>query len=168
MTTVLKHISCPDYQFNNLDLVKVSQCIDGALIDLFANQKVVLRGIQSEKHDLPKNQLVQQIVSTGTDRYGTESKNEIKVSDRPIDLFGFACVAKNPMTLSVLEGFHKWKPKSLERPQLKADIWMVYDADQLENVEYNHGYYGVKARDGYLFKNPNNKPGALLGVLVID
>ena len=168
MTPVLKHISCPDYQFDNLDLVKVSQSIDSVLIDLFANQKVVIRGIQSGKHELPKEQLVQQIIDTGSDRYAQESKNEVKVNDRPIDLFGYACIAKSPMTLSVLEGFHKWKPMSLERPQRKADIWMIYDSGQLENIEYNHGYYGVKARDGYLFKNPDNKPGALLGVLVID
>jgi hypothetical protein len=57
---------------------------------------------------------------------------------------------------------------SLERPQLRVDIWMIYDANQLENVEYNHSYYNVKARDGYLFKNPNSKPDALLGVFVIN
>jgi len=45
---------------------------------------------------------------------------------------------------------------------------MIYDADQLENVEYNHGYYNVKARDGYVFKNPDNKKDTLLGVLVIE
>ncbi|HUC96378.1 MAG TPA: hypothetical protein VMR16_01805 [Candidatus Saccharimonadales bacterium] len=168
MSTLVEHISCPDYQFDNLDLNKVSKCIDKALIDKFANRKVVIRGIQSEKHDLPKEQLVQKIIATGSDRYGSASKYEVKVNDRPIDLFGFACVAKSPMTLSVLEGFHKWKPMSLERPQLRADIWMVYDAMQLENVEYNHGYYKVKAKDGYIFKNPNRKQDALLGVFVID
>lgn len=168
MNTIVKHISCPYYQFDNLDLDKVSQCIDSALIDLFANKKIVIRGIQSEKHNLPKEQLIQQIINTGSDRYGSENKNEVKVSDRPIDLFGFACVAKSPMTLSVLEGFHKWKPMCLERPKRKVDIWMVYDASQLNNVEYNHSYYNVKAKDGYTFKDPLNKQKSLLGVFVID
>jgi len=168
MNTKILHISCPDYDFDNLDIEKVSECIDDALIDKFSNQKVVLRGIQSEKHDIPKDQLIQQIIDIGSDRYALESKNEVKVNDRPIDLFGFACTAKRPMTLSVLEGFHKWKPMSLERPQQRADIWMVYDANQLENVEYFHSYYKVKARDGYVFKDPEHKTEALLGVLVID
>jgi hypothetical protein len=168
MRTIVEHITCADYQFDNLDLNKVSKCIDDVLIEKFANQKVVIRGIQSEKHELPKDQLVQQIINIGSDRYAQESKNKVKVNDRPIDLFGYACVAKSPMTLSVLEGFHKWKPMCLERPQRRVDIWMAYDADQLENIEYNHGYYGVKAKDGYLFKNQNEKQNALLGVLVID
>jgi len=168
MSATIQHITCANYQFDNLDLKKVSKCLDDALIDRFANRSVVIRGIQSEKHKFPKYQLVQQIIDTGSDRYARQSKNEVKVNDRPIDLFGYACVAKSPMTLSVLEGFHRWKPMCLERPQRKVDIWMVYDAEQLENVEYNHGYYGVKARDGYLFKNQNKKPDALLGVLVID
>ncbi|MCX6728387.1 MAG: hypothetical protein NTV39_01295 [Candidatus Saccharibacteria bacterium] len=168
MSAIVKHISCPDYRFKNLDLVKVGQCIDSALIDGFENQKIVLRGIQSEKHDLTKAQLIELILDIGIDRSDLDNKNQVNVADRPIDLFGFACKVSGPMSLTVLEGFHKWKPMSLERPQLRADVWMVYDADQLENVEYNHGYYNVKARDGYLFKNPDNKPGALLGVLVID
>jgi hypothetical protein len=168
MNAIIQHITCPDYQFESLDLEKVSKCIDNAIISKFANQSVVIRGIQSEKHEFPKEQLIRQIIDTGSDRYAQENKNEIKVNDRPIDLFGYACIAKSPITLSVLEGFHKWKPMCLERPKRKVDIWMLYDANQLENVEYNHSYYNVKARDGYLFKNPDNKSGALLGIIVID
>lgn len=168
MSAKVLRISCPNYQFNNLDLNKVSKCIDDALIQEFANKKVVLRGIQSEKHELPKEQLVRQILDTGTDRYKSKSESERKVNDKPIDLFGYACVAKSPMSISILEGFHKWKPMCLERPQLKVDVWMVYSADQLENVEYHHGYYDVQAKDGYLFKNQDKKQDALLGVLVID
>lgn len=167
MSTIIQHISCPDYQFDNLNLNKISKCIDDAIISKFANKSVVVRGIQSEKHDLPKEQLIQRILETGSDRYAGENKNEIKVNDRPIDLFGYACIAKSPMTLSVLEGFHRWKPMCLERPQLRVDIWMVYDADQLENVEYHHSYYGVMAKDGYLFKNKNKKQDALLDIVVI-
>jgi hypothetical protein len=168
MSALLEYISCPDYQFDSLDLNKISQCIDRSIINKFADQKIVIRGIQSEKHDIPKDKLVQLILDTGTDRHGAKSDHAIKVNDRPIDLFGFGCKAHGPLTLSVLEGFHKWKPMSLERPQLRVDIWMIYDANQLENVEYNHSYYNVKARDGYLFKNPNSKPDALLGVFVIN
>ena len=109
MKTKIEHILCPYYQFENLDIDKVSKCIDETLINKFNGQNVVLRGIQLEKHDLPKEQFIQHIVGTGTDRYSIESKNEVNVADRYIDLFGFACVAKSPMTLSVLEGFHKWQ-----------------------------------------------------------
>ena len=168
MNTKILHIPCPDYQFKNLDIVKVSKCIDDILISNFANQKVVIRGVQSKKHNLPKEKFVEQILENGSDRYDLENENEVKVSDKPIDLFGYGCVAKSPMTLSVLEGFHKWKPMSLERPQQKVDIWMIYDASQLDNVEYDHSYYHVKAKDGYTFKDTKNKQKSLLGLLLID
>ena len=58
MGTKLIHISCPDYQFNRLDINKVSKCIDDALIRNFANQKIVIRGIQSKKHSLAKEKLI--------------------------------------------------------------------------------------------------------------
>jgi len=68
----------------------------------------------------------------------------------------------------VLEGFHKWKPKALEKPQRRVDIWMIYDADQLKNIEYTHRHYGVKVKDGFMFNEPSSKKDALLGLIVIE
>jgi len=163
-----KYIACQDYRFsNNLNLNKVASNIDSVLLENFRGQNIVLRGIQSEKHNLPKDELIQLIVETGSDRYDLDNSNEVKVSDKDIDLFGLACKVIAPITLPILEGFHKYKPKSLERPQYRVDIWMIYDASKLENVEYSHSYYDAKARDGYVFKNPQKKTEALLGLIVI-
>lgn len=164
-------VSCSAYDFKGgLDLTKVSRSIDEVLLAHFKNRSVVLRGIQSQNHpDLSKTELISFIRKTGSDRLNTTTEREATVSDKPIDFFGYECVIKKqPIVLPVLEGFHIYKPKSLEKPQKQVDIWMVYDADQLQNVEYLHGRYGVKAKDGYLFKNPKDKPAALLGILVID
>ncbi len=80
------------------------------------------------------------------------------MTDRKIDLYGYACtVGKSDIGYHILEGFHLLKPKSLEKPQYPADIWMIYDPEKLENVEYLHQRYNVIARDGYLFKDKNNK-----------
>ena len=169
MSLKILRMKCPTYQFNNeLDLEKVAKDIDNILINNFRNQSVVLRGIQSEKHDLPKEQLIQQIISTGSDHHDSDNSNDVKVSDKQIDLFGLTCKISGSITLPILEGFHKWKPKSLEQPQRRVDIWMIYDITQLENIEYTHGFYGVKTRDGYVFKYPENQKNALLGILVID
>lgn len=162
-------IDCPDYQFNNLDLAKVGSRIDDALLDNFANKKCVLRGIQSKKHQLDKNILIENILKNGSDRYQESSDQQVDVCGENIDLFGMACkMDKKPISLPILEGFHKYKPKSLERPQTKVDIWMVYDANQLTNVEYLHSKYKVLAKDGYIFKNPTDKQTALLGIIVIN
>lgn len=169
MSVKIVHTACPAYQFNSkLDLDRVSSAIDNILINNFHNQDVVLRGIQSGKHKIAKDKLVELITDTGSDYNDLDNCNRVKVSDKRIDLFGLACKIAAPITLSILEGFHKWKPKSLERPQLKVDIWMIYDAHQLANIEYTHGHYGVRANDGYIFRKPENKKDALLGILVID
>ena len=141
-------ISIPIYTFNDkLVLEKVGKYIDGALLANFKGKDLIIRGIQSEKHKLPKNELINQIIATGTDRYSQNSKNEVRVSDKHIDLFGYARkIDVAPIVLPILEGFHKWKPKSLERPRCRVDLWMVYDVNLLENVEYTHMKYKVKSK----------------------
>jgi hypothetical protein len=168
MTTKLIHLDCPEYQLDNLDVSQVGDCIDDILVDNLSGQKIILRAVQSEKHDLPKDELVKRILKFGTDRFDTASKHAIQVSDTPIDLFGYECDVKKPMAARILNGFHTWKPMSLERPQRKADIWLVYSPTQLENVEYHHTHYNVIAHDGYRFKRPNQAADALLALLVID
>jgi len=167
MTKVIK-FQCPEYQFDNLNVDAVGKCIDAQLVENFADMNIVLRGIQSEKHDLPKEELVKYILDTGTDYYQSDSDNAVKVSDKKIDMFGLKCKVIAPIALPTLQGFHIFKPKCLEKPQRKIDIWMVYDAAQLENVEYMHSHYNVIAHDGYVFKDQNDKQSALIGLLIIE
>ena len=168
MATKLLNLNCPEYQFDDLDVEKVGNCIDDVLIANFGGKNIVLRGTQSEKHDMQKEEFVSRILSTGTDRFEHDNNSAINVNDKPIDLFGYVCKVEKPISARVLNGFHTWKPMSLEKPQRKVDVWMIYDAEQLENVEYFHSHYKVLAHDGYVFKNPNHKTEALLGVLVIN
>jgi len=168
---IVIRINCPDYVVGeNLDLEKVSKCVAKVLQKNFQGKKIILRGIQSKKHATPKEQLIQKILDNGTDRNDLECADEAKVNDKPIDLFGYSCEIGTslPNVLPLLEGFHKWKPKALERPQHQVDLWLVYEASQLKNVEYTHGLYGVKANDGYIFKEPQSKSEALLGIVVIE
>jgi hypothetical protein len=164
-------LSCPEYRFDDsLDLSKVSKRIDRALIDNFAGRSVVLRGVQSGKHLLRKDQLVKCIRRTGTDRYEVASSNSVGVTRERIDLFGLSCTvtAGGSLALGILQGFHVYKPKSLERPQHRVDIWLIYDASKLTNIEYFHEIYKVRAHDGYVFKNPDDKAGSLLGMVIIQ
>lgn len=169
MTKVIK-ISCPEYTFNKaLDLTAISRVIDKEIVNNFVGLNVIIRGIQSEKHNTGKNELIDIILHNGYDRTVKDHQGEVAVSSKAIDLFGYACkIEQPPIVLPILEGFHKWKPKSLEKPQRRVDIWMIYDAEKLTSVEYTHEHYGVTANDAYLFKNPLKKPEALLGLIVID
>jgi hypothetical protein len=162
------YLSCPEYNFDGiLDIKKVSQKIDTALLDNFPGQSIVLRAVQSEKCTLDKGDLINYIKRTGVDRYETSAASYVDVSDTKIDLFGMKCIVKGDISLPILKGFHIYKPKSLERPQYKLDIWMVYDAIKLKNVEYFHKAYKVTAKDGYVFRDENNKADALIGLLAI-
>ena len=167
--TKVVELSCPEYVFDDsLNLLKVSKRIDGALIDNFAGKSVVLRGIQSGKHALRKDKLIELIRRTGTDKYEVSSNNSVDVIGERVDLFGMSCTIEGSVALEILKGFHVYKPKSLERPQQRVDIWLIYDTSRLTNVEYFHRIYGVRANDGYVFKNPYDKAGGLLGMIIIQ
>jgi len=129
---------------------------------------VVLRGIQSGKHSLQKDELIEFILKNGTDKYEVTSNNSVDVADKRIDLFGMSCTIEGSITLEILKGFHVYKPKSLERPQQRVDIWMIYDPSKLTNVEYLHRIYGVRVIEGYVFNNPHDKAGGLLGMIIIQ
>ena len=163
-------IKIPSYKFNsNLDISKISSEIDGVIKSNFYGQKIVVRGLQSTKHALSKSDLIDKILDFGSDRYSLSNSNARLVNDKPIDIFGYGCeVDDSPITLSVLEGFHKYKPMCLEKPQRKVDIWLIYDADKLKNVEYHHKQYDVQAKDGYLFRDSKNQKDALIGVIIIE
>lgn len=167
MALTILYAVIPSYNFYSApDLGVIAAAIDQQIEQAFSGQPVVIRGIQAQKHALSRPDLITLIRTTGTDHYQLLANSD--VGGQTIDLFGRSCNATAPITLPILEGFHRWKPKSLERPQFPVDIWMIYDATQLQNVEYVHDHYNVPAHDGYVFIDSAAKPDALLGLLVIN
>ncbi len=168
MTKIIR-FECPEYNFDhNPDLKKIGKIIDEKLYDNFADKEIILRCVQSGKHK-SKQELIDHIINSGSDYYETDSDKAANMTDRKIDLYGYACtVGKTDIGFHMLEGFHLLKPKCLEKPQYSVDIWMIYDPEQLENVEYLHRRYNVIARDGYIFKDDGNKQKALIGLMIIN
>lgn len=155
-----------------LNLKEISKKIDRALVKNFDGQKVILRAVSSEAHDKSQSELVDVIKKLGTDRYDPVKKGDRydNVQDKQIDLFGQTKEIKPGKNLSIflLKGFHIYGQKFHKKPSNKMDIWMVYDRSKLKYVTHFYEKYMVMKRDGYIFKNPNNKAGALLGILVIN
>jgi hypothetical protein len=171
MTNKLHYIDCPAYTLSdNMDLNAVSQCIDSEIRRLFTGQEILLRGIQSGKHSMPKEHLIQDILSNGTDKITDDRGPAGNDGATGIDIHASHVVVsgQDPLTHFTLRAFHEFKPKAQERPKLRVDIWMIYNPSQLDNIEYLHPRHHVIARDGYRFKNPNNKTDALLGLIVIN
>jgi len=139
----------------SITLDDISKHIGLEIDNLFEKQNLLIRGIQSGKHDLSKDDLVQEIVNNGREYENTTEPDTI-----------FAAPYERAVTVQhILEGFHKYKPKSEERPQHPVDIWMIFDSRAYENVEYLHPRHNVLARDKWKRVNPT-KTG-LLGAIVI-
>ncbi len=168
MTKIIE-TDIPEYDFDcEPDLKEIGEKIDKILMDNFGGKDIILRCVQSGKHE-SKQALIGHIINSGSDYYENESDKAANMTDRKIDLYGYACsVGKTDIGYHMLEGFHLLKPKSLEKPQYPVDIWMIYNPKQLENVEYLHQRYNVIARDGYLFKDKNNKQKALIGLIIVN
>jgi len=166
-------IDCPEYILDkHLDLKKVGQCIDRALVDHFDGKKVVLRTLSSHEHKMSFAELIQKIEQLGYDRYDPERIGDrySTIDGKHIDFFGRPCVVSSNKTLSLplLEGFHIYGARFHGRPFAQRNIWLVYDRLALKSVMHMDENGGRVKRDGYVFKNPENKPKALLGILVIE
>jgi len=124
-------------------------------IDSITLGNLIIRGMQSGKHDLSKEDLLQAIVKNGREYENTDEPNTV-----------FAALYESKDTVQhILEGFHKYKPKSEERPQYPVDIWLIFDARAYENIGYLHPRHNVIARDKWKRVDPT-KTG-LLEVIVL-
>ncbi|MDQ5886618.1 MAG: hypothetical protein QG628_1015 [Patescibacteria group bacterium] len=167
------HIDIPEYtKEENLNLTTVASKIDAALLTQFPGEKVVLRTLSSEDHGILKDELVRTISELGTDRYNPtrEGDRYNNIEAKQIDLFGRICTIKpgNLMSKSLIEGFHIYGAQFHGRPSSKMDIWLIYDRAQLRAVSYTQSQSKSLKRDGYIFKNINDKKSALLGIIVIS
>jgi hypothetical protein len=106
-------------------------------------KQFIIRGLQSSRHNkLKRDELVDLIKLQGSDMYAsTHESNSI-----------FAARYEKGVILKILEGFHKYKPKSEERPQYPVDIWIMYNEDFYQNIEYLHPRHSVPARDKWKLK----------------
>ncbi|MCB9823096.1 hypothetical protein H6800_02370 [Candidatus Nomurabacteria bacterium] len=166
-------VSIPEYDTSKeLNLKGISKKIDHALVKNFDGKKVILRAVSSEAHDKSQAELVEVIKNTGSDRYDPIKKGDRydNVHDKQIDLFGQTKIIQSGKNLSIfiLKGFHVYGQKYHKKPSNKMDIWMVYDRSKLKYVTHYYEKYMVMKRDGYIFRDQNNKAGALLGILVIN
>lgn len=140
-----------------IPLSEVAHKVSDAIDSLPANNLgLLVRGVQSQKHEITKDLLKERILENGIELEDTERHDMI-----------FATPYSGESTiLQILEGFHKYKPKCEERPQYIVDIWMIFDLDTYDNIEYLHPRHNVIARDKW--KRKNSKDSGLVGVVVID
>jgi len=133
------------------EVAPIADRLNAEIAERFEGKNILVRAVQSGHFTLQRNQLIKSIVAHGGDhvfRRGDE------VSDT-IYALGFEPWTKESTVLKTLEGFHKFKPKSEERPHYHLDIWMIFDAENYENVEYLHPRHNVIAHDKWQAKSPS-------------
>lgn len=171
--TPLWKIMIPKVYADNVpDFSKFGKKVDDALKKHFLNKRVVLRTLSSQEHpDKSADDLIKIIKALGHDRYDPNIKGD-RYENREgkhIDIFGWDLkIEKDGEYLAdFMEPFYFWPLSQGKEPQ-RLDIVIIYDPAQLEIVE--HTYEGRESevkRDGFVFKFPNDKPAAILGIIKI-
>ncbi|MCW1908388.1 MAG: hypothetical protein KIH63_003540 [Candidatus Saccharibacteria bacterium] len=166
-------LSIPGYTVDiEPDYRATGSVIDDAIKMHFMGQKILLRGAGSQQHqDKSVNELIEVIISTGTDRYDPERHGDRyeNVANKLIDLFAFSAVVTKELKLGwqVIYGFYHSAIGAHGYP-VKIDILTIYDAHQLDEVVHQYAGRDDIKRDGFVFKNPENKPAAVLGIIQIN
>ncbi len=139
--------------FKSLSLKMISEKIFAAIRDNESSQKKLIRGIQSGKHKKSKEKLITEIFKNGKDFENTKERNTI-----------FALPLENEKTvLNILQGFHSFKPKCDEVPQLRVDIWLIFDLSKYRNINYLHPRHKVFANDKW--ERINKSEAGLLEII---
>jgi len=149
----------------------LGRVVDDAIRCSFGGDRIVARGISIDDHPgHTVDDLVATILATGTDRYdpcrvGDRYDN---VDGKQIDLFGFRRTVTARMRLfeHLCWGFYHGAIAVHGRP-VRLDIITIYDALLLRAVLHRYAGRTDRKRDGFRFVAPENKPAAVLGVMVL-
>ena len=160
------------YEENKPDFSKIGKKIDACLKRHFLGKKVAIRALGSEEH--PKksvDEVIKIIKRIGHDRYDPKRKGDRykNIEKKHIDFFALDFkVKKNEEYFKhFLEPMYYWPIADRGKP-IKADIAIIYEFSKLKVVEHQYkGREGEIKRDGFVFKNPDKKKDAILGIIKI-
>lgn len=169
---IISTVFLPDYKVSEEpDHKAIGKLVDAEIKKYFLGQTIVVRGLSSTEHQAKTiDELVAIIQREGTDRYDPHRKGDRyeNIDGKHMDLFAFRRKVTSRMQLfkDVSWGFYHGGITIHGKP-IRIDILTIYDASKLKRVTHQYeGRPGTK-RDGFVFKDPNNKPAALLGIMIL-
>jgi hypothetical protein len=165
-------IKVPEYNVKSKpDHKKIGAKIDKIIKRYFLGKKVAIRCLDSKYHKGKSiSSLIKIIKTLGTDRYNPKIKGDRyeNVEGKRIDIFAldFKIKENGEYMKQFIEPFYDFPINFGEKP-IRLNLVVIYDASKLKRV--THKYNGRKdiKKDGFIFKNPNNKKEALLGIVKI-
>lgn len=159
------------YEKNKPDFQGIGTKIDELLKKYFLGKKVAIRVLGSQEHKgKSTNDLIKIIKKLGYDKYNPKRKGDRyeNIENKHIDFFAldFKIMKDGQYFQFFLEPFYYWPIQDRKYP-VKVDIAIIYDLSKLKRVMHQYkGRTGIK-KDGFIFKNPENKKDALLGIIKI-
>lgn len=153
------------------DWAAIGARIDKKIKEHFLGKRAAIRCISSHEHKGKSvNDIVKIIRRLGTDRYDPHRKGDRyeNIGDKKIDFFAidFTIRPKSVIMEKFIEPFYTWPRQSGNKP-VRLDVAIIYDLSKLKRVVHQYeGRSGIK-KDGFVFKNPNKKKDALLGIIKI-
>ena len=165
-------IKIPEYKVKTKpDWVNIGDKIDKKIKKYFTGRKIAIRCLSSKEHKNKSiNDIVKIIKKTGSDRYDPKRKGDRyeNIQEKHIDIFAldFNVKQKTIMLENFIESFYVWPTKFGKKP-IRLDIVIIYDLSKLKRIV--HQYKGRKdiKKDGFVFKNSNDRKDALLGIIKV-
>lgn len=112
--------------------------------------------------------MVEIIKTTGTDRYNPERVGDRYANDQSkhIDLFALRRTINERSRIfwQLSWSFYR-SPLKVRGKAIRIDILVLYDPSQLKAVTYRPSGHPDVKRDGFVFRNPESKSAAILGII---
>ncbi len=184
MTAEVIAVSVPEYTVDKVpDYLGIGRRVDEAIESNFTDRKFVYRAIGKDDHpQLTLDELVSVVQELGTDKYDPErqgvSHEEFSAYDYDMQAGSFEIrdgrivvdEADRYPTLfgDTIRDFYEGAPVDRGHP-VRVDILMLYDPGKVEPApKVDPRAPGNRlAKYLYRFKDPDDKPDALLGVVKI-
>lgn len=164
-------IKLKEYQVKTKpDFVNIGKKLDKVIKKHFSGKKVAIRCLSSKDHNKSVAEIIKIIKEKGTDRYNSKIKGDRydNIGNKKIDIFAldFKVSSKSVIMENFIEPFYVFPMESGEKP-IRINIVIIYDFSKLKRVMHQYeGREDIK-KDGFIFKDPNNKKDALLGIIKI-
>lgn len=166
-------LSLPEYTADKEpDHKAIGKKVDDVLKQHFMGQTVLIRALGSMEH-LGKSvdDMIEIIKATGTDRYDPERPGDRYQNHqgKHIDLFALrrTISERSKIFWQLSWSFYK-APLRIRGFPVRVDILVLYDPKQLKSVTHQPvGHPSVK-RDGFVFRNPDAKASAVLGIIKLS
>ena len=169
--TPIYTIDLPKYQIESKpSFAGIGKVVDDALREHFLNETIVVRGVASSAHEISAYELIEIIRETGTDRYdrNREGDRYDNVDNKQIDFFAFRrkVTPKTQLFRDIAWGFYHSAKAVHGRPE-RIDIVIIYDSSAVKFVLHRYEGREKAKRDGFVFRNPDEKPNAVKAIIHI-